>query len=279
LNSLVVLNKADLAPPEEIESLAAPYRRIGYDFLPTSARAGTGLEELRTRLKDRISAGALDAHHRALALNPFHIQNRCWYALFLQRAYGRLEEGVAEARRTLEVDPLSAYVTMVLGTALVTAGHAAEGAELGRRAVDIDPQSFHARWALGVALTHSGDLESAGRVLEQAAAMSARHHFAVTSLAINHARRNRRDLARELHQELTSRAQSTYVPATQLILTADAMGDRDEAIRHAERALADREPPLVMLARHFPDFADLRQDPRFLAILRRLDTPWPSTAS
>jgi Flp pilus assembly protein TadD len=168
---------------------------------------------------------------------------------------------------------------MVLGTTLLTAGRPEEGAALGRRAVEIDPQSFHARWALGVALTYSGQLEEAGRVLEQAAAMSGRHHFAVTSLAINHARQGRSDRARQLHRELLDRAASGYVPSTQLILTADAMGDREEALRNAERALAEREPPLVMLARHFPDFQDLRQDPRFVAILRAMDEPWPSIES
>jgi hypothetical protein len=30
-------------------------------------------------------------------------------------------------------------------------------------------------------------------------------------------------------------------------------------------------------ARHFPDFQDLRQDPRFVAILRQLDEPWPAS--
>jgi hypothetical protein len=62
-----------------------------------------------------------------------------------------------------------------------------------------------------------------------------------------------------------------------LILTADAMGDRDEAIARAERALAEREPSFVMLARHFPDFQVLREDPRFVAILRQLDEPWPAS--
>jgi hypothetical protein len=38
--------------------------------------------------------------------------------------------------------------------------------------------------------------------------------------------------------------------------------------------LAEREPPLALLAllaRHFPDLCELRQDSRFLAILRELD--------
>jgi ribosome biogenesis GTPase len=56
LASLIVLNKADLAPPGEFEQIAAPYQKIGYPILATSPRTGQGIDELRDRLKGRISA-------------------------------------------------------------------------------------------------------------------------------------------------------------------------------------------------------------------------------
>jgi ribosome biogenesis GTPase len=56
LDSLIVLNKADLASPPEIEEIALSYGRIGYDVLATSVRTGQGVEELSARLKGRISA-------------------------------------------------------------------------------------------------------------------------------------------------------------------------------------------------------------------------------
>jgi len=52
---LIVLNKAELIAAEETDEMAAPYRRIRYDVLPTSAKTGQGIEELRERLKGRIS--------------------------------------------------------------------------------------------------------------------------------------------------------------------------------------------------------------------------------
>lgn len=56
LQSLIVINKADLAPAEEIEAYAAPYRRIGYPVLSVSAHAGIGIDALRAALTGRISA-------------------------------------------------------------------------------------------------------------------------------------------------------------------------------------------------------------------------------
>lgn len=58
LDILIVLNKAELATPEEIEQAAEPYRRIGYPVVATSARSGMGIEELRSYLSRKISAFA-----------------------------------------------------------------------------------------------------------------------------------------------------------------------------------------------------------------------------
>jgi ribosome biogenesis GTPase len=56
LNVLIVLNKADLAPAEEIEAVAALYRGVGYDVVAASVRTGQGIAELRERLHSRVSA-------------------------------------------------------------------------------------------------------------------------------------------------------------------------------------------------------------------------------
>jgi len=108
-------------------------------------------------------------------------------------------------------------------------------------------------------------------VLEQAAAMSHRHHFAVVTLALTFQQKGDRERARALHDELLQRAATSFVPFAQLALSADAAGDREEALAHARRALDDREPPFVLLARHWPDFTALREDPRFVALIRELD--------
>lgn len=56
LDVTIVANKCDLRPRAEIEALFAPYERIGYTLLLTSVKANTGIDELRDRLRGRISA-------------------------------------------------------------------------------------------------------------------------------------------------------------------------------------------------------------------------------
>jgi ribosome biogenesis GTPase / thiamine phosphate phosphatase len=53
---VIVVNKVDLEDPGNIAARFAPYEHMGYTVLHTSALAGTGIEDLRDRLKDKISA-------------------------------------------------------------------------------------------------------------------------------------------------------------------------------------------------------------------------------
>jgi ribosome biogenesis GTPase len=52
---IVVANKVEIVPREAAESIFDPYRRIGYEVIYTSAKAGIGLEQLRERLAGRLS--------------------------------------------------------------------------------------------------------------------------------------------------------------------------------------------------------------------------------
>jgi hypothetical protein len=79
---------------------------------------------------------------------------------------------------------------------------------------------------------------------------------------------------RSLDQALTGGGfGQSYVPATALIIPADAAGHRDLSIQYAERAWAEREPMFILLARHHPEWRSIRSDPRFQAILREMDAP------
>ena len=52
---VVVGNKVDLVGADVAGSTFAPYERIGYDVVHTSAKTGVGLDELRGRLEGRLS--------------------------------------------------------------------------------------------------------------------------------------------------------------------------------------------------------------------------------
>ena len=162
-------------------AMAAAKRSIELD--PMSAAGRTALA-CATLLYENNRGMAKQEFERALELSPSYGLGRCWYALFyFQWACGEYEQGIAEARHALDSDPLSAYVMMILGACLFTAGRLDEAIETSRRAVQQDPESFVARWALGISLGMAGQFGGAVSTLEAAAEMSGRHSLALTSLA------------------------------------------------------------------------------------------------
>jgi tetratricopeptide (TPR) repeat protein len=253
------------------QAMAAARRAIALD--PSSPAAHTTLA-VATLVYENNRTAAKQEFQRALELSPAYGMGRCWYALFyLQWACGDYVQAIAEARRALDDDPLSAYVMMTLGACLYTAGRTDEAVETCRRAILQDPESFVSRWALGISFGLAGRSEEAASTLQVAAEMSARHVLALTALAGVFAMAGKRAEADTLHRELMARAARGYVSPAHLALTAEAAGHREEAIALARRAWDDREPSFILWARHFPLYRSLHSDPRFAAILREMDEP------
>jgi tetratricopeptide (TPR) repeat protein len=253
------------------QALAAATRSIELD--PGSAAGHAALACAAIAFENNRTL-ARQEFERALELNPSYALGRSWYALvYLGWACGEFEQGIAEARRALDIDPLSAYFAMSLAWCLFTAGRLDEAIEMARRAVQLDPESFVARWTLGASLGTAGRFEEAVSTLEAAVGMSGRHSIAFTSLAVALGHWGKASEASALHRELMERAARGYVPASHLALTAEAAGQREEALAFARRAWDEREPPFILHARYFPEFRTLRSDPRFAAILSEMDAP------
>jgi TolB-like protein/Tfp pilus assembly protein PilF/predicted Ser/Thr protein kinase len=251
------------------QAMAAATRSIELD--PKSAGGHNALA-CATLLYKNDRTIAKQEFQRALELGPNYVLGRCWYALlYCQWAVGDFEQGIAEARRALAIDPLSAYAAMTLAGCLCTAGRVGEAIEMAGRAVQQDAESFVAQWMLGISLGTAERFEEAVSTLEVAAAMSERHTLAVTCLAAVLGQWGKRREASALHCELTERASRGYVPASHLALTAEASGKHEDAMALARQAWDEREPPFILWARHFPQYRALHSDPRFTAILREME--------
>jgi tetratricopeptide (TPR) repeat protein len=217
---------------------------------------------------------------RALELNPNYPQARAWYGLFfLQWVAGREREGRDQIFRVLEQDPLSGYANVILAFSDFTSGLLSEAVDHARRGVELDPQSYLAHWSLTLSLHFNARHEEAAAAAEQALAMSGRHPWTLTTLVSIYAAWGKPDNARAVYREVKARSAREYVQPSMLAPAAAAVGDMDLAIALAERAVQEKDPMFVMLARTYPAYARLRTDTRFLEIVGRLGLPgWSKTS-
>jgi serine/threonine protein kinase/tetratricopeptide (TPR) repeat protein len=208
---------------------------------------------------------------QALTLNPQYIQARCWYGLFfLQWGVGRYDEGLIQASKAFDDDPLSAYVTTVLSFALASVSRFDEALRHARQAVEHDSQSFLAQWELGYACHWSGRHDEAIEVFEPLWNHS-NHPWVAMGLVAAYARAGRGTDARVLYESLRAQHARTYVQPFALAIAAEAVGEHEAAIEFCEEAIAGRDMLFALMSRWWPDFAGVRADARFDDIVARFN--------
>ena len=121
------------------------------DLDPELVDAQTALAAVSHRL-DRDWEASDQAYRRALALDAGHALAHRWYALFLAEQ-GRHREALAEAERSLDLDPLLAETHTALGLVHYYAGRFDKAAAAARRAIAIAPGLQSARLLLAQSFT------------------------------------------------------------------------------------------------------------------------------
>ncbi len=261
--------------PSNIRPLAidAAHRAIALD--PDSAESHTALAGALL-FYQRDLAGAEREFVRAIELSPHYIQCRTWYAVFyLAWTRGRFDEALAQARHAVALDPLSSYTLSVLALVLGTTRLDEEAIATGRRATEIDPDSMIAHFALGEALLWAGRPDEAVASHREACRVSAQSSFATTALAFALGAAGRTDDAGDLLRQLEARARSEYVAPCQLAIVALAAGDHERALALAQEAWEARDPFLLAVGRHNPNFRWFLEQPAFQKILREMDAGRP----
>ena len=103
--------------------------------------------------------------------------------------------------------------------------------------------------------------------------MSGRHAWALQGLVSIHAASGRMADARAAYAEMQARSTRENVQPAILSIAAASVQEVDSAIAYAQRALDERDPLFVLLARCWPGYGPLRADDRFAAIIAQLGLP------
>jgi Flp pilus assembly protein TadD len=144
-----------------------------------------------------------------------------------------------------------------------------EAIEQLNRTLTIDPNFYATRYALGTVLHAKGQYSEAVAEYRKALALSD-DPWAKALLARSLARSGQRDEARKLLGELQSESARRYVPSSGLAVVFAALGEKDKAFASLEKDVEERSPRPPLYAVN-PVFDDLRDDPRFPGLLRRIE--------
>jgi TolB-like protein/Flp pilus assembly protein TadD len=208
----------------------------------------------------------------ALQLDPSDAAAHQWYAMYLWfvgDAHGALEQ----LRKARDLDPLSPIINTDLGRALLFTGDVDGAIRQYRAAIALEPRFALAHLVLSQALMAKGDNSAALVEAHTAVALMPSPHpasyLAVLGVALWYG--GDRAGARQQLALLEARAQRQYVSGVSLALLYEVFGEKDKAMSHLARAVADHDPLMrpAVAARD----AAWRGDPRFAGLLKKMGLP------
>jgi serine/threonine-protein kinase len=212
---------------------------------------------------------------RALDLDPDSPDARWMYA-HLASNLSRHGDALAMVARARELDPLSGLIHAMEGQFLLHAGRPADAVARLKEAIELDPRSRVAHLFASSAYIEQGRFDEGLAEARIAHDLCPAHSAARANTAHALAGAGRLSEASEILASLLELAAKQYVPAYYVALVYEALGRTSEALTALERAVEQRVPYLAFLAVE-PKWKNLRDEPRYLALLRHLNFPtaWP----
>jgi TolB-like protein/Tfp pilus assembly protein PilF len=253
-------------PPDEAmpKAKAAALKALQID--PSLAEAHASLAEILHDY-DWDYAGALREIERAIELNPNYATAHQWRAEFLS-AQGRHQEAIAEAKRALELDPLSIIINRILGDVYLQARRYNEAITQSRKAIEIEPSFSSAHEVLGRSFAAKGQYSEAVAEFRKLAELVGRGE-ASREMHDAYANGGWNGYLRYAAENGTAKTTAGYRPVYRLAASLAELGKKDEAFALLEEAYQHREYELTLL-RVSPEMDNLRSDPRFADLLRRV---------
>jgi TolB-like protein/Tfp pilus assembly protein PilF len=254
----------DTLPSEDAlkRARAAAERAIALD--PELAEAHTSLAAIRHRYDWDLKA-AEAGFRRASELNPGYVTAHQWYANLLAEQ-GRHDEALREARRAVELDPLSPLMQRTLAYAHYMARRFEEAENKARDVVELDPRSQSAYSMLARVLLARGDPQGAVAVCERIRAEDRGDELQVL-WGYAQARAGHPERARELLRSLRARSRELQPHQEGLLLVG--LGENDAALSAFERALLRRSDYLLGL-KTLPLLDALRAEQRYHALVKKV---------
>jgi len=177
-----------------------------------------------------------------------------------------------DVRRARELDPLNLRTSAIEGSILINAGRADEALDRLRRTLEFEPNYWFAH-----SFAASAYIEKRMFAEAIAEARIARDFPGVPTrptafLGYALAKSGRWAEARRELEGLLKLSQQRYVSPYSIATIYNGLGERVETLQWLERGYREREPRMVFLKAE-PTWNNLRGDPRFQDLLRRVGLP------
>jgi len=274
-DSYVLLGWNSYLPPKDAfpKAKAAAWKALQFD--PDLGEAHTPLAAVLW-LHDWQWQEAQKEFKRSLELNPTYPTANHWYAEYVM-TMGRQAEAIAKIKNSQPLDPLSLIINVAIGRDYYLARRYEEALEHLLQTVELDPNYPVTYWVLGLLHMTTGRYELAIAAAEKAVNLSGGSPLMRAALAHSYGKAGRAKEALQILDDLTTLAKQRYVAPHFFAGIHIGLGENDRAVEYLEKSYEEHSHWLIYL--HIdPSMDDMRNDPRFQDLLRRVGLPAPPDA-
>lgn len=207
---------------------------------------------------------------RAIALNPNLAEPHRAYALLLS-TLGRHQESIGEGARAKELDPLSPIMRTLESLFLYFDGRNDEAREKLTKTLELEPNFWIALLTRARVDIRQGKYADAIAELSKARRTSGDNTQTISMIGHTWALAGNRAQAQAALDELKTLSTQRYVPPYNIAMVYNGLGEDDEALLWLERAVDARDVLLAPFIKADPSWSRLRANPRFAAILKRMN--------
>jgi len=212
--------------------------------------------------------GAEKEFRRAQELDPNFTDAHTLFGYYLS-AMGKPEEALAEQRRARELAPQWLLPTRDVLLSLFESRRYDEAIEQSTQLVKLEPNNYFAHYVLGRCYIQQGKYEEAKVELDRGDTASQQSHpRALSELGYLYALTGKKVEALKIAEQLQTKPYS--LTPLQVAEIYGGLGDKAQAFAWLDKAY-DQRSPFLFEIRVMPEFDVFRSDPRYTALLRRMN--------
>ncbi len=258
------------SPKEAIpRAKAAAQQALQLD--PTLAEAHTALAN-SLAVYDWNREEAEREFKRGIELDPNSAAAHFRYGQIYLVPGGGFDEGIAEITRGLEAEPLDINMGVTLSWAYTVAGQNEKALAQAKRVYELEPTHPLGRWNLGFVYNSQGMYAEAIELSEKNLQDDPTNQRVLWNAGFAYAKVGKRDKADEVINKFNELGKTQYISHCRIATIYGALGDKDKAFAELEKGFEARDWDLFR-SKVDPTFANLRDDPQFKEMLKRLNLP------
>jgi len=257
--------------PKEILQLAKDAALKSIDLDPELAEAHASLAVINAWLEWDWQGAEKEFNH-ALRLNPSYANTHQWYGTYLI-IMKRYEESIAELNLALEQEPFSPFIRVAAGNTYWHMRSYDVAIDQYRKALKLEPNFHAAHSYLGLAYISKHMYADAIEEFKEAIKFSGQSPEYLGYLSLAFSLAGKKTDARKVLEQLKELEKNRFVSSICFSLAYIGLGDKEKAFEYLQKSFDARDCPNLPWGMNLEIIDDLRSDPRFQEIERKLNLP------